>query len=266
MHKYLQQFEQELSIRNYSRRTIEMYTNALKGFLLFSQKNPIQPEKRIRDFLFQFKNHPESLRLKYNAIKTFYEFVLGKTCPYRLERFKKKKQLPKVFTHREVESILSKIQNPKHRLMIAMLYASGLRLSELIHMKVKDVDLESLILTVRQSKGRKDRHTIISQKLKEELLSEIKGKRPKDYVFSSLQAPRYSPKTIQVIFNRAAIAANLQGKGTCHTLRHSFASHLLESGVSIKAIQEMLGHATIKTTMVYLHTAELKTANIQSPL
>lgn len=181
--KYLQQFEQELFLRNYSKRTIEIYTNALKGFLQYSQKHPITPQLRIRDFLLQFKDHPEALRLKYNGIQTFYKFVLQKNCPYKLERVRKKKRMPKVFTREEIQLILSKISNPKHRVMISMLYGSGLRLSELIHLKVKDLDLQSLVLTVRQSKGRKDRHTIISQKLKEDIAKEIKEKRPKDYVF-----------------------------------------------------------------------------------
>lgn len=264
--KYLQQFEQELFLRNYSKRTIEIYTNALKGFLQYSQKHPITPQLRIRDFLFQFKNHPEALRLKYNAIQTFYKFVLQKNCPYKLERVRKKKRMPKVFTKEEIQLILSKISNQKHRVMIAMLYGSGLRLSELIHLKVKDLDLQSLVLTVRQGKGKKDRYTTISQKVKPFLQELIKEKKMNEYLFSSMQAEKYSSRTVQVIFNRAAKAANLESKGTCHTLRHSFASHLLEDGVNIKIIQDMLGHNSIKTTMIYLHTLELKKNNIVSPL
>jgi len=150
--------------------------------------------------------------------------------------------------------------------MIGLIYAAGLRVSEVVKLKIKDLDFDSLRIYIRQGKGKKDRITLLSEKLVEPLNRTIIGRKAGEYVFLTLHNRKYTIRTVQTIFNNALKRSNVQKHASCHTLRHSFATHLLEHGANIKSIKDLLGHRSVKTTMIYVHVAEKLTSRIKSPL
>ena len=150
--------------------------------------------------------------------------------------------------------------------MVALAYAAGLRVSEVVKLKVSDLDAEELTLTVRQGKGKKDRLTIISSKIAEDLEQLIKGKRGGDYIFESERGGRLTEMSAQKVFYTALKKAGIKKPASFHSLRHSFATHLLENGVDVRYVQELLGHANIRTTQIYIKVTNPSLKNIKSPL
>ncbi|HPO50285.1 MAG TPA: tyrosine-type recombinase/integrase [Spirochaetota bacterium] len=265
MEKYLEDFEKQLKIKSYSTRTKNLYTSEVKKFLEYSEKTNFQPRERIINYLNKIDSD-ESRRISYCAIKLFYEIVLKKECPYRLESVKNRKRIPEILTKNEIQKLLSCIKNPKHKLIISTIYGSGLRVSEVVNIKAGDINAEDLLLRIKNSKGKKDRITIISEKIINEIKAEISKKKKKDYLFMSLYNKKYAIRTVQKIFENALIKSDIKKNVTCHSLRHSFATHLLENGVDIRNIKKLLGHTSIKTTMIYLHMVDIEKSNIKSPL
>ena len=261
----LDNFKIELNNRNYSKNTIRLYSNAILSFLRFVKNDFNNEEKKIKTYLNYIKS-PEMRRINYNAIKTFYKFSMHKNCPYQLEKVRGRKRLPNILSHNEIILILQTIKNATHHSMISMLYGSGLRVSDLVNLKVKDLDLDSLLLTIRQGKGNKDRITTISEKLKPCLESLIKNKLSTDFVFTTTSSNKYSIRTIQKIFQTALANSKINKKATCHSLRHSFATNLIKNGVDISVIKSLMGHKSIKTTMIYLHLADSEINRVKSPL
>lgn len=156
--------------------------------------------------------------------------------------------------------------NTKHRMMLAVAYAAGLRVSEVVNLKVKDVDLSGLTIMVRQGKGKKDRMTVISETLLPELSELVKGKKGEEYVFESERGGKLTEATAQKVFGQALERAGIKKPATFHSLRHSFATHLLENGTDVRFVQELLGHANIRTTQIYTHVTNPMIRNIKSPL
>lgn len=151
-------------------------------------------------------------------------------------------------------------------MIISVIYGGGLRVSEVVKLKVGDLDLESLRLKIKNSKGNKDRITLISNKIKNSLNDLIKGRSPKDYLFKTISNNRYSVRTIQKVFENALKKSGINKKVTCHSLRHSFASHLIKNGIDIRIIKKLLGHKSIKTTMIYLSLNDIDNLTVESPL
>ncbi|MBN2444892.1 MAG: tyrosine-type recombinase/integrase [Spirochaetales bacterium] len=266
MHELINIFIIELKNHNYARNTIKAYGKHVRNFIEYSEKNPWEPEMRIRMFLDSFSDSFEQKRIAFNAIKLFYKMVIKKKCPYSIDKAKRRKRLPGILNKEEILTLLSKIKNKKHYLMIALLYASGLRVSELVSLKVKDVDVSALTIHIRNSKHHKDRITVFSEKLRNNLAELIKNKMPEEYLFLSMYEKKYAVRTVQQIIETAHLKTHINKRVTCHTLRHSFATHLKESGVDLKSIQSLLGHKSIKTTTVYIHLADMVAKIIKSPL
>lgn len=265
MDNYYTDFKEILKVKNYSRRTITIYSSYLSDFLDFAESTNYKPELRIIKFLEKIDSE-EVRRNSYNAVKLFYKLVLKKECPYILRMVKTRKRLPEVLTRNEINTILLSISNLKHRLMIAMLYASGLRVSEVVNIRVANVNLEKMILTIKNSKNKKDRNTPISEKLIPSLTDFMKDCSGKEYLFKTNQNKKYPIRTVQKIFESGLKKSGVQRMASCHTLRHSFATHLLENGNDIRTIQKLLGHASVKTTMIYLHVADCSNSKVISPL
>ena len=266
MSEYIKRFESQMKIRNYSRKTIRSYLYYIEKFEEFARTSAYNPKERVFQFLKQFEDHPATVKLCYFSIKAFYKLAVHKECPYILDRAKTSKSLPRVLCREEIQKILTAIPNIRHRTMIAMLYGSGLRISEVVNLRVGDVDLETFTLTVREGKGKKDRITLLSKSLREPL-EYIKGNRsPREFLFKTLRGCKYSTRTLQIVFEKACLKTRLNHKATCHTLRHSFATHLLEGGVDVKTIKTLLGHSSVNTTLVYLHVAESRMSRLESPL
>ncbi len=270
MERYLQYAEKELRFRNYSRSTIKSYLWCLREFLSFTlsaSENPI-PET-IKDFILK-KNEqglsPQTLHLYLSAIQFFYKKVLHKDFDVKIPYPKRSRRLPQVLSREEIAKILQTLSNQKHRLLLAMAYGSGLRVSEVLRIRVSDIHFAELHLYVCESKGRKDRLTVLPAKLLPELSDFIKEKSPFDFLFLSERGGKLTPRTAQLIFHKACQRAQIHKPATFHSLRHSFATHLLENGVDIRYVQELLGHKSLLTTQRYTHLTYFALQNLKSPL
>lgn len=205
-----------------------------------------------------------------NAIKFYYEQVLGKQkMLFTLPRPKKPQQLPKVLSEAELERIFRALPNIKHKALLLTAFSCGLRISEAVNLKITDIDSDRMQVLIEKSKGKKDRYVMLSPMLLDVLRAYIKLTKPKPekYLFEGVEKGKpISIRTAQEIFVAACLKANIHKRVTFHSLRHSFATHLLEKGVDIRYIKDLLGHFSIKTTERYLHVSREKLVHIASPL
>ncbi|RMD49772.1 MAG: hypothetical protein D6830_04165 [Ignavibacteria bacterium] len=185
----------------------------------------------------------------------------------KLKRPRKDRKLPNVLNLDEILCIIEQIANPKHRIAVQLMYSSGLRVSEVVRLKVRDIDLTNLSIRIRQGKGRKDRVTILSKKLIHPLKKIIENKQSELYIITSGKTTKHlTERSIQKVFQLALRRSGIKKHATCHSLRHSFATHLLEKGVDIRYIQELLGHFSVKTTEIYTKVRSPPLSRIESPL
>jgi site-specific recombinase XerD len=276
MYYYLQKLEEELKLRGYSFKTIKIYKGCLKRYLAFLQGDELNfadelklDEEKIRQFLLKKQaegNSSQTINLYLNAIKFFYGHILKNSQKISLKFAKRSKKLPYVLSHKEILKIIGVIKNSKHKLMISIAYGAGLRVSEVVDLKVGDLDFESLLIYVRAGKGKKDRITLFPDKLKAEIKAFIFGKHINDFVFESQRGGNLSTRTAQKIFQNALSHARIQKNASFHSLRHSFATHLLEQGTDIRNIQKLLGHKSIKTTQIYTRVTRRGLMQVKSPL
>ena len=202
-----------------------------------------------------------------NAIKFFYEQVLKQPrTVYDLPRAKKEWKLPSVFAEEEVKGILTALENIKHKTILCLAYACGLRVSEIVNMKIKDIDSKRMVITVRQGKGKKDRQVMLSEKLLLLMREYFKEYKPKVWLFEGQFGEQYSTRSAQLVLKDAKEKAGVTKKGSIHALRHSFATHLLEGGTDLISIKELLGHNSLSTTSIYTHVSKKQLSKIQSPL
>lgn len=199
------------------------------------------------------------------ALQLYFDLILKYKCPFHLNRSRTRKRVPLVLGKVEIKRLLQTIANDKHYAMIAMLYGSGLRVSEVVSLRVGDVDLATHRVFVRDAKQHKDRYTTASPRLDTIIRTLKAGRTATDRLFVNRYGQGYTARTLQYVFTRALTAAGIDKTASCHTLRHSFATHLLESGMDIKTIRDLLGHSNLKTTLVYMHTADILQRDIPSP-
>ena len=273
--KLLIQFEQKLILQRYSPNSIRNYKSSIKSFLEVAEKKFSHPseldEESIEKYVLwkvqQHKIGSSQQRMIVASIDKFYASIYSKKLNIKhLYPARKSFSLPNYLTINEVKTLTKSSENIKHRCIIKLLYGSGLRLSELLHLKVTDIDAESMITHIKNSKGNKDRVVMLSKSLLEELRIYFIKHNPLDYLFEGQSGGMYSPKSVQVIVKNAASKAGIKKKVTPYTLRHSFATHLLEAGTDIRFIQQLLGHGSIKTTEIYTHIADVTKSKIKSPL
>ena len=202
-----------------------------------------------------------------NSIKFYYERVFGgKRKIYLIERPRKENILPEVLSEEEVTAILKSISNLKHKALIMTIYSGGLRISELINLKVKDIDSNRMQIRIQQSKGKKDRYTLLSKKTLITLRQYFAEYKPKVWLFEGKEGEQYADSSIYQIFKKSLIKANITKKVSIHSLRHSFATHLLENGTDLRYIQSLLGHSSSKTTEIYTHITTKGFDQIKNPL
>lgn len=270
MQLFLQKMEIELKIRNYSPRTLEAYLACLKDYFEYKQINLDKLDQdNIRGYLLQKqgKNYsPQTINLYLNAIKFFYHNIIRSIEPINVRFAKRNKELPVVLSRTEIQKLLSVIKNTKHQLLLSLSYGAGLRVSEAVGLRFKDLNLDELTIHLKQAKGKKDRLTLIPEKLVDDLRNIIAGKSGDDYVFASERGGKLTERTAQAVFEKALQSANIAKEATFHSLRHSFATHLLENGTDVRYVQELLGHANIRTTQIYTHVTNPAIRNIKSPL
>lgn len=259
----------ELRIRNYSQKTIKSYVHYNQELLRFCQKDPREVNtediKAYLDYLTQ-EHSSATVSVAYNALLFYYKQIWRRSFFINLSHPRKEKHLPAVLSKEEARRMMKSLSNPKHKCILAILYGTGIRVSELTHIKMRDVDLDRMILRVCQGKGKKDRQTLLPMALKETLQKQQKLKTPDDFLFTNGRGGRLTEASIQKITAAAAERAGIAKDVSPHTLRHSFATHLLENGTDIRYIQELLGHAKLQTTQIYTHVASNDLKNIKSPL
>lgn len=270
---YLEQLEQQLRLQRYRKSTIKSYKSNFKNFLLyFSQRNPSDIKKEeIRKYLLWMINHKEisesMQNTVINAIKAYYEMVLKDEKIYFYDlRPRKSKKLPNVLTEDEVIRLLQVVENIKHKCILMLIYSGGLRISEVINLQLTDIKKDMNCIFIRDAKGKKDRYTLLSKKALYLLKSYYRQYLPEYWLFEGQDGGQYSVRSIQSFLKRAVKASKINPLTTAHTLRHSFATHLLEKGVDLRYIQELLGHASPKTTEIYTHITRKGMENLQSPL
>jgi site-specific recombinase XerD len=202
-----------------------------------------------------------------NAIKFYYEKVAGGVRKfYQLERPLKEQKLPTVLSVEEIQAMIKATVNLKHKLLIMMCYSAGLRISELLNLRVTDLDSKRMQIKIAAAKGKKDRYSLLSEKMLPLLREYYKAYQPKEYLFEGLDGGPYSERSMQAVVKEALEKAGVGKPATVHTLRHSFATHLLENGTDLRYIQTLLGHSSSKTTEVYTHVTSRALSGIKSPL
>lgn len=209
-----------------------------------------------------------TLHSRINAIKFYFEQVLGREKFFwEIPRPKKPSQLPKLLNEEELERLFNALTNKKHKAMLFTAYSAGLRVSEIVNLKIKDIDSSRMQIFIERAKGKKDRYVNLSPVLLDVLRSYVKEYKPKLYLFESEStATAYPTRTVQQIFSNAKYRARIKKDVGVHSLRHSFATHLLDKGTDIRFIKDLLGHFDIRTTERYLHVSKKQLVNIVSPL
>lgn len=265
--------EQVLLLKRYSWRTIKSYKNCFRQFIRhYDEIKPSQITRAqinayllvlVRDRRVSVSHQSQVM----SAIKMFYAQVINQEEKVQnLFQPKAPQKLPQVLLEEEVTALLRAVDNLKHRCILMVIYSAGLRLGELINLRLSDLQPEKNRLFVRGGKGKKDRCTLLSVKAWELLSAYIQLHQPIDWVFEGQNGGQYSERSVQEIFIRAKIRAMVNPMATVHTLRHSFATHLLEKGVDLRYIQELLGHESSKTTEIYTHITHKGWDKIKSPL
>ncbi|MDO9096566.1 MAG: tyrosine-type recombinase/integrase [Candidatus Methanoperedens sp.] len=267
----LKKLETELKLRGFSKQTSKMYLFYNRKFLEFIKKDPEEiKDDDIKEFLASKISDDSlsnsSIALIKASLKFFYTDMLGKNMSL-IKTPKTSKKLPIVLTHKEIKDLIDNTENIKHRLLIELLYSTGLRLSECINLQYCDLDLNDGTGWVRLGKGAKDRIFIVSEIFKKDLLDYIKKKNAggKGYIFS-INGRKMSSSGIQHAIKISAERAGIDKRVHVHTLRHSFATHLLENGVDIRKIQKLLGHSNLQTTQIYTQVSSEEIKKIKSPL
>lgn len=268
--EFLKKLEVELKISKNSEHTLRNYINANSKFLEFTKKSPEQiNEDDVKNYIAEnlSDKSSSSITLFLSALKYAYHTILKKDITLNMRRPKKEKRLPTVLTKEEILNLINSINNKKSKLMVSLIYACGLRVSELTSLKINDLNFTENIIHLKQAKGKKDRIVNIPLSLLELLNEQIENQKKinQEFLFSG-QKGRLSSRNLQKIVSKAAQKAGLKKEVHVHTLRHSFATHLLENNVDIRKIQELLGHTNLSTTQIYTHISREELKKIKSPL
>ncbi|MCB0486724.1 MAG: site-specific integrase, partial [Flavobacteriaceae bacterium] len=253
----IKKYTEKLKIENYSEQTIRNYLSAIKLFTEYINKQKLKEvtDKEIQDYLFYCKTEKKysysSMKQVIAAISYLYKKVFNKNIPEALNiELRKPSTLPTVLSTKEISKILSVTKNLKHKTILLLIYSGGLRLGELLNLKISDVDSESMKIHIRQGKGKNERYIMLSENVLQLLREYYKIYKPKEFIIEGQKGGVYSPKSVQSVFKASLKKAGINKKATVHSLRHSFATHLLDDGTDIRYIQELLGHKRLETTQI----------------
>ena len=264
--------EQKMQLQRYSPSTVKTYRSFFRLLLAYFPDR--HPETLVKKDLMKFLLHGVSTRKwsesaqnqAVNAVKYYYEKVLGQARTYYELRPRKSHRLPNVFSEEEVVRLLQSVQNLKHRTLLTLIYSAGLRIGESVKMRKADVCLARKSVFVKAGKGKKDRYSVLSDKMACLLAEYLEVYRPDYWLFEGQDGGQYSTRSIQQVFRRAVARAGVNPYSTVHTLRHSFATHLLERGMDLRYIQSLLGHSSSETTEIYTHITQKAREKLCSPL
>ena len=266
--------QNRLKLQRYANNTIKSYCGYAQVFLEQMEKYNRLDEIPISEIelFINTKVTQENISVSYQrslvgSIKKVFELVENQKIELNYLYPKRKvNKLPTFFSQEEVRNLLNATENLKHKAILTIIYSCGLRLSELINLKIADIKSESDLLLIRQSKGNKDRIVALPDKLLLLLREYYKVYQPKDFLFEGAKGNQYSERSVQLILKNAMSKAGVLSKGSVHTLRHSYATHLIKSGIDVRVVQELLGHNDIRTTMIYTHITDIDKKSTPSPL
>lgn len=269
----ISKYEHQLTLKNYSENTLRAYLNGLNVFLEYVCANQVQ--KVTSDTLDSYFHHcKKDLGYSYSmmkqllaSVKFLYEEVLKEKIGFDFNvKMKKPSKIPVVLSVQEVEKLLNSFSNTKHKAIFTLLYSAGLRIGELLNLKIHDIDSDRMQIRIDQGKGQKDRYSILSEKVLNLLRDYVKEYHPKEYLFEGQSGGKYSSSSVQALMRKHKKLCKINKKATPHTLRHSFATHLLDNGTDTRFIQELLGHKNISTTQIYTHVSSRTLKDVKSPV
>lgn len=267
----IERFTEILRKGKYNSQTIAAYRNAI--FVFYNHFRDL-PQSKITDELVSSYllglsekkgGTADASKQAGKAIKLFYEVIFKRKLGIKASGEMKEDTLPEILSEIEIESIISVLDNPKHKALVAIIYAMGLKLSDILIMKVTDLDMEKRHIMVPPSKTDKGRKLRLPKKLIPILTAYFDKHNPQDLLFVGEKGKAYSPRSVQLVFQQALAKAKIEKSATVHTLRHSYAVHCLERGIDIHLLKEILGHKYLQTTSMYYQIAQVDLANIRSP-
>jgi len=268
----LKEMERYMESRRYAPASIKSYTGMLRRFILDTGLTDFQllKEEDIRQYNIRLV-HDQKVSLSHqnqwiNAVKVMLHVIRSPIALEEIERPIRRQKLPMILSRNEVAALISSTKNLKHRFLLSFLYGTGLRIGELINLKINDIDGDRKMVFVREGKGLKDRMVPIGDGLLSLAREYYKAFQPKVYLFEGQDGGKYTARSAQQVMQQALERAGIKKKATLHTLRHSFATHTMESGTDIRYIQAILGHSSPKTTMIYTHVSESALGRIRSPI
>lgn len=269
----LSKLQEQLCLKGYSENTIKVYSLSFAQLLYILKDHPVDSlsYEQLRSYLLycrrDLKASENQIHSRINAIKFYFEQVLKQDkFLVDLPRPKKAHQLPKVLSVSDVRKILDVTTNLKHKLILKIAYGMGLRVSEIINLKITDIDSKRMQVLIERSKGKKDRYVNLPDSLLEDLRKYYTAYNPEKYLFEGVYGEQYSIRSAQEVFKSALKKAGINKPVGIHSLRHSYATHILENGTDIYFIKELLGHNDIKTTQRYLHVSKKDLVKVRSPL
>jgi len=273
MSELREKMKMDMELRGYSPRTIVGYIRQVSNFAKFYNKSPESlGEKEIRDYLHYCIMEKKLSEVTVNFINASLKFFFTKTLNRywninKIARIKVPKKLPCILSREEVKSIFDVTENLKHKAILMTVYSAGLRVSEVCNLKTTDIDSKNMQILIRQGKGKKDRYSLLSEVNLKILREYWIRYHPTEYLFSGNgRTYAITPRTVQRILEKSVKKTGITKHASVHTLRHCFATHLLENGTDICYIQRLLGHSNITTTTIYLHLRRMDLLNIKSPL
>jgi len=273
MSELREKMKMDMELKGYSPNTIKNYINHVSRFAKFYNKSPqFLKEKEIREYLHYCITEKKLSEGTVNYINSSLKFFYTKTLNRywnmdKIPRIKEPKKLPSVLSPQEVKSIFDATENLKHKAILMTVYSAGLRVSEVCNLKITDIDSKNMQILIREGKGKKDRYSLLSKANLEILREYWKRYHPIEYLFSGrYRTDAITPRSVQLVMEKSLKKTKITKKASIHTLRHSFATHLLDAGTDICYIQRLLGHTRITTTTIYLHLRRMDLLNIKSPL
>lgn len=269
----LKRYEEQLRLKGYSANTIKVYTGEFIQFLKTLKNTPAQniDAEKLRSYILycikKLNLSENAIHSRLNALKFYYEQVLHRDKFFvEIPRPKKPSTLPKALSVNDVKKMFAVTQNLKHLVLLKMCYGMGLRVSELVNLKIEDIDSDRMQVHIRSGKGKKDRYTILPESILTELRNYYKEYKPVEFLFEGQYGKQYSIRSAQQVFKTAMNKAKIKKRVGVHSLRHSYATHLIEQGTDIRFVQELLGHKDIKTTLIYTSLTDTAKRKIKSPL
>jgi site-specific recombinase XerD len=266
-----QRFIEQLQLKGFSSHTIENYVSSVFSLAQHHKRCPLSMStEEVRSYLLHLTRvsrlSPRTINLRIASLKTFYRLMApqGKVMD-SFSTMKVPKHLPAIPERQEIEQMLKKTRNIKHKTVIMLLYSAGLRLSECAALRISDIESNRMMILVREGKGKKDRYTLLSKRMLEQLRLYYTEYHPKVWLFEGMKKGPISNRLLNTIVKEAVQRAGIKKNITPHSLRHAFATHLLEAGVSLQVIQKLLGHSCIKTTTIYTHVSQALLHTVQSP-